>query len=256
MLKTNNASLTKNQFKTSNNPSMPYLQEKGKGISGIAWFSQARAYVRTKYDYDVANILDEVKGQYTRKEFAKTEYAAYPNKKPLYTLDTFEDDSSVGSKESDGTKQKKFDRKIRKIEIANKEIERSNYDLMERYKFERDDTRKANEKLEAEEKEYTTELLKMAAELWGGISDKLQETICIKSGKDKATIIKHPEIFLPLVTECHRTRIKQPRVIKKNRIEREIYKSFAISRRNLIKIQRENRRPIAGTENSWHKRYR
>ena len=136
-------------------------------------------------------------------------------KKPLYTLDTYEDNSSVGSKESDGTKEKKFDRKIRKIEIANKEIERSNYDLMERYKFERDDIRKANEKLEDEEKEYTIELLKMAADLWGGISDKLQETICIKSGKDKATIIKHPEIFLPLVTECHRTRIKQPRVIKK-----------------------------------------
>ena len=81
------------------------------------------------------------------KNSQKKEYAAYPTKKPLYTLDTYEDNSSDGSKKSDSTKEKKFDRKIKKIEIANKEIERSNYDLMERYKFERDDTRKDNEKL-------------------------------------------------------------------------------------------------------------
>ena len=99
MLKSNNASNSKSQYKSTNSPSMPYLQEKGKGISDIAWFTQARAYVRTKYDYDVAKILDEVKGQYTRKIFAKKQYPDYPIKTPLNTLDTYEDDSSVGSKE-------------------------------------------------------------------------------------------------------------------------------------------------------------
>ena len=86
MLKSNNASNVKSPYKTTTSPSMPYLQEKGKGISDIAWFIQARAYVRTKYDYDVANILDEVKGQYTRKEFAKKRVCSIPNQKNRSTL--------------------------------------------------------------------------------------------------------------------------------------------------------------------------
>lgn len=64
-------------------------------------------------------------------------------------------------------------------------------------------------------KKYKEKLGKLSAEVWGSLSEKLQDSICQKANKLRDEMVKFPQLYLSLISICYRNSRKQTKAASK-----------------------------------------
>ena len=105
-----------------------------------------------------------------------------------------------------------------RMDFINREIERDNAEIKEKYKDELRECEQHNKEMKDKEEKYNEKLAKLSAEVWGALSEKLQETICAKGKKSRDDMVKFPEIYLPLISISYRNSKKQPKASEFNEL--------------------------------------